>query len=54
MLAVVAYFKDGSLYLLGFASTEDQVNGLVDQYISSHGAEYLGSKGVQFHAELAA
>lgn len=54
MLAVVACFNDGSLDLLGFASTEDQVNGLVDQYVSLHGADYLGSKGVQFHAELAA
>ena len=54
MFAVVAYFKDGSLDLLGFANTEDQVNGLVEQYITRHGADYLGSKGVSFHAELAA
>lgn len=54
MLAVIAYFKDGSLDLLGFANTEDQVNGLVEQYINRNGAEYLGSKGVRFHAELAA
>ena len=54
MFAVVAYFKDGSLDLLGFANTEDQVNDLVDKYISRHGADYLGSKGVRFNAELAA
>lgn len=54
MFAVVAYFKNGSFDLLGFASTEDQVNGLVDQYISRHGDEYLRSEGVRFQVELAA
>lgn len=54
MFAVIAYFKDGSVDLIGFANTEKQVNSLVDKYISRNGADYLGSKGVSFHAELAA
>ena len=54
MFAVVAYFKDGSFELLGFANTEEQVNELVDKYICHYGMDYLGSKGVRFNAELAA
>ena len=54
MFAVVAYFKDGSCDLLGFANTEDEVDKLVDRYISRCGADYLGEKCVRFCAELAA
>lgn len=54
MLAVVAYFKDGSCDLIGFANNEKEVDRLVDAYITRVGAGYLGEKGVRFCAELAA
>lgn len=54
MFAVVAKFADGKLDLIGFANTPEQVDALVGGYVSRHGAEFLGSKGVQFNVELAA
>lgn len=54
MFAVVAYFKDRSCDLIGFANTEEEVNELIDGYISKHGADYLGSIGTDFRVELAA
>ena len=54
MYAVTANFRDGGIDLLGFASEQNEVDTLVDRYISRHGADYLGSKGVQFNVELAA
>lgn len=54
MLAVYATFSDGSLDLLGFANTPEQADAMVDGYITRHGADYLGSRGVRFNVELAA
>ena len=54
MFAVVAVFKNGSIDLIGFANTNEEVEKLVDRYISRYGAEYLGDKGVRFNVELAA
>ena len=54
MFAVYAKFSNGEIDLIGFANTEPQVDRLVDQYITRNGADYLGSRGVQFNAELAA
>ena len=54
MFAVVARFADGGFDLIGFANSTEQVDRMVDQYITRHGADYLGSKGVRFNAELAA
>ncbi len=54
MIAIYAKFADGSVDLIGFTSDPYRVEAMVGEYISRHGADYLGSKGVQFNVELAA
>ncbi len=54
MFAVIARFKNGRFYLLGFRTSQEEIDSLIDSYISKYGAEYLGDAGVQFDVELAA
>ena len=54
MFAVVARFRNGRFELLGFRSTQEEIESGIDSYIRKHGADYLGDAGVQFDVELAA
>lgn len=53
MFAVIARFNDSSFVLLGFRNSKEEVEALIDEFISEYGAEALGDVGVKFNVELA-
>ena len=54
MFAVYAKFSNGEIDLIGFVNSQAEAESKIDGYITRHGADYLGSRGVQFNVELAA
>ncbi len=53
MFAVVAVYPQGERILVGFAHTEEDVDGLIRDCIEYNGSEKISSLGVRFDVELA-
>lgn len=53
MFAVVAVYPQGDRVLVGFAHTEEDVDGLIRDCIEYNGSEKIISLGVRFDVELA-
>lgn len=53
MFAVVAVYPQGERILVGFAHTEEDVDGLIRDCIEYNGSEKIISLGVRFDVELA-
>lgn len=54
MFAVVAVYLSGHRVLVGFAHTQDEVDGLINDCIAYNGEEKLKKMGIRFNVELAA
>lgn len=54
MFAVVAVYPSGHQVLVGFAHTQEEVDGLINDCIAYNGEEKLKKMGVRFNVELAA
>lgn len=54
MFAVVAVYPSGHRVLVGFAHTQEEVDGLINDCITYNGEEKLKKMGVRFNVELAA
>lgn len=53
MYAVVAVYPNGSRVLVGYAHTQPDVDGLVDDCIAVNGRENLLAAGIRLQVELA-
>lgn len=53
MFAVVAVYPSGHRVLVGFAHTQEEVDGLINDCIAYNGEEKLREMGVCFNVELA-
>lgn len=53
MFAVVAVYPSGHRVLVGFAHTQEDVDGLINDCIAYNGEEKLRGMGVRFNVELA-
>lgn len=54
MFAVVAVYPSGHQVLVGFAHSQDDVEGLInDAYEANGGKDALIARGIRFDAELA-
>ena len=52
MYSVIAVYPSGSKILIGFAHSEMDVNGLIQDCIETNGEEALKAAGIQFAVEL--
>lgn len=54
MFAVVAVYPSGHRVLVGFASSQNDVDGLIDDCCKANeGKEALAARGIHFNIELA-
>lgn len=53
MFAVVAVYPQGDRILVGFAHSQEDVDGLIRDCIDYNGAEKINQLGVRFNVELA-
>lgn len=53
MFAVVAVYPSGRQVLIGFAHSQANVDGLINDCIAYNGEEKLKEMGIHFNVELA-
>lgn len=53
MFAVVAVYPSGHRVLVGFAHTQEEVDGLINNCIAYNGEEKIREMGIRFNIELA-
>ena len=53
MFAVVAVYPSGRRVLVGFAHTQEEVDGLINDCIAYNGEEKIREMGLRFNIELA-
>lgn len=53
MFAVVAVYPSGHRVLVGFAHTQEEVDGLINDCIAYNGEEKIREMGIRFNIELA-
>lgn len=54
MFSLFAIFPDGNVEMLGFVSSNEEVDEILDKLCSKYGTEFIATSGVQFNVELAA
>lgn len=53
MYSVVALYPNGDRVLVGFANSEEDVRGLINDCIAKNGKEQLQAAGIRFSVEFA-
>ena len=53
MYSVIALYPNGARVLVGFAHTEADVRGLIDDCIAKNGKKKLQAEGIRFSVEFA-
>ena len=54
MFSLSAIFPEGNVEMLGFVSSNEEVDAILDTFCSKYGTEFIATSGVKFNVELAA